>query len=250
MMKKISLLLLSIVLISFSYGHEKSDTTSKKQKRNTVRLNLTPLIINTNNLTLGYERLITPNQSLSINAGLLVFPQFLTSETLDVLSAEKGNRFGFTTSLDYRFYLSKRNGRPAPDGVYIGPFITYYHYSFGNTYHFGNSEIIKNDLEIDAAFSMTSVGFELGYQFIFWDKLSLDMILIGPSFSYYNGKVKVKGEFEVDEENEAYEYVKDRINEKYPWMKTFVDIDAINKGGVFDSPGVGFRYVIMIGFHF
>lgn len=249
-MKKIGLLLLGVLLVSFSFSQVKSDSNTYKQKKNTVRINLTPLIINTNNLTLGYERLITPNQSMSINVGLLMFPQFISDDSYDVVSAGKGNRFGFTTSLDYRFYLFKRNARPAPDGVYIGPYITYYQYSFGNTYHFGNSDVIKNDLEIEAAFSMTSVGFELGYQFVFWDRLTLDMILIGPSFSYYNGKVKVKGDFEVDEESEAYGYIKDRINEKYPWMKSFVDIDAINTGGRFDAPGVGFRYVIMVGFHF
>lgn len=249
-MKKLSLLVLSLLLINISYGQDISDSSSYKQKKNTVRLNLTPLIINTNNLTLGYERLITPNQSMSLNVGLLLFPQLLSNESTDVVTTGKGNRFGFTTSLDYRFYLSKRNARPAPDGVYIGPYITYYHYAFGNNVHFGNSEVIKNELDIDAAFSMTSIGFELGYQFVFWDKLTLDMILIGPSFSYYNGKVKVSGEIDLNEESEAYDYVKEQIKEKYPWMKTFVDLDAINAGGRFDAPGVGFRYVIMLGFHF
>ncbi|NPD45663.1 MULTISPECIES: DUF3575 domain-containing protein [unclassified Lentimicrobium] len=249
-MKKISLLLLVLLLVNLSYGQATSDSSTYKQKKNTIRLNLTPLIINTNNLTLGYERLITPNQSMSVNLGLLLFPQFLSDKSNDVITTGKGNRLGFTTSLDYRFYLSKRNARQAPDGVYIGPYMTYYRYAFGNNVHFGNSDVIKNDFDIDAAFSMTSLGFELGYQFVFWERLTLDMILIGPSFTYYYGMVKVSGEIEIDEESEAYDYIKERIKEKYPWMKTFVDIDAINKGGRFDAPGVGFRYVIMVGFHF
>jgi hypothetical protein len=90
----------------------------------------------------------------------------------------------------------------------------------------------------------------LGYQFVFWKRLSLDLILAGPSLSFYNGKINVNGDLELDEESDAYAYLHDKILDKYPWLETFINLDAINSGGSFNATAVGFRYVIQIGFRF
>ena len=103
-----------------------------KQKKNTIRWNITPLILNTNNITFGYERLVNKNQSFSINSGFLLFPIFLKENGTYVSAIKPGNRIGFTISGDYRFYLGKRNKFPAPNGVYIGPYFSHYQYAFEN----------------------------------------------------------------------------------------------------------------------
>jgi hypothetical protein len=97
---------------------------------------------------------------------------------------------------------------------------------------------------------MTSLGFELGYQFVFWERLTLDLILVGPSISYYSGKVNASADFELEEGSDAYEYIRNELIKKYPWLETFIDLDAINTGGKFDSTTFGFRYVLQIGFRF
>jgi hypothetical protein len=47
-------------------------------------------------------------------------------------------------------------------------------------------------------------GAELGYQFVFWNKVSLDMVLIGPGVGFYNIKAKAEGNL-TDAERERLE---------------------------------------------
>jgi len=224
------------------------DTTAIKQKKNTIRWNLTPMMINVTNVTLGYERIIKENQSISINAGLLLFPEFLDNDSLEISYVEHGNRIGFSTAIDYRFYLKTKNLNNAPEGVYIGPYITYYQYAFNSKLRVIDNETITNDVGIDANFKMLSLGFELGYQFLFWDRLTLDMILVGPSLSFYHARADFTGELGLDVEDG--EYIKDALLDKYPWLNTFMDLGAINASSATGKFGMGFRYVIQVGYHF
>lgn len=224
------------------------DTTAIKQKKNTIRWNLTPMMINVTNVTLGYERIIKENQSISINAGLLLFPEFLDNDSLEISYVEHGNRIGFSTAIDYRFYLKTKNLNNAPEGVYIGPYITYYQYAFNSKLRVIDNETIANDVGIDANFKMLSLGFELGYQFLFWDRLTLDMILVGPSLSFYHARADFTGELGLDVEDG--EYIKDALLDKYPWLNTFMDLGAINASSATGKFGMGFRYVIQVGYHF
>ena len=249
MKKRLLFLLFVYGLGGLLYGQDTITTTDHKQKKNIIRWNLTPMVINATNVTLGYERILKDNQSISINAGILLFPEFLNNDSLEISYVEHGNRVGFTTAIDYRFYLGKRNKRNAPDGVYIGPYFTYYQYAFDSKLRLIDNNDIINDLGIDASFKMASLGLELGYQFLFWDKMTVDLILVGPSISYYSAKVSLTGELGIDDEGDL-RYIKDQILKKYPWMDTFIELDAINTHGGFDSFAMGFRYVVQVGYHF
>jgi hypothetical protein len=46
-------------------------------------------------------------------------------------------------------------------------------------------------------FYIFNIGVELGYQFVFWKRLTLDFVLIGPAISYYGGKEVM---YELDED--------------------------------------------------
>jgi hypothetical protein len=132
--------------------------------------------------------------------------------------------------------------------VYIGPYITYYQYAFNSELRVIDNENIANDVGIDANFKMLSLGFELGYQFLFWDRLTLDMILVGPSLSFYHARADFTGELGLDVEDG--EYIKDALLDKYPWLNTFMDLGAINSSSATGKFGMGFRYVIQVGYHF
>jgi len=243
-------MLLFIGVFSVLAQDMKPDTAIVKQKKNTIRWNLTPMVINTTNLTLGYERILKENQSISINVGLLLFPDFLDNDSLEISYVEHGNKIGFSTAIDYRFYLGKRNLKNAPDGVYIGPYFTYYQYAFDSKLRVVDNDNIVNDIGINASFKMASLGFELGYQFLFWDRLTVDMILVGPSFSYYHASANFTGEIGLDTDSGEYLKLKQALLDKYPWLDTFVDLGAINKGEAVGAFGMGFRYVIQVGYHF
>jgi len=248
-MKKLFTIILLFVGVTTIMAQDLvKDTSAIKQKRNTIRWNLTPMMINVTNITLGYERIIKENQSMSVNAGLLIFPEFLDNDSLEISYVEHGDRIGFSTAIDYRFYIKSKNLHNAPEGVYIGPYISYYQYAFDSKLRIIDNEHIANDIGVDANFKMLSLGFELGYQFLFWDKLSLDMILVGPSVSFYHAKADFTGELGLDV-GEG-DYLKEQLLDKYPWLNTFMDLGAINSSGAASKFGMGFRYVIQVGYHF
>lgn len=247
-MKKLifSIITLFIVFSSYSQISQEND----KLKKNTIRWNIMPLLFDNSNITLGYERILKNNQSFSVNSGLFLLPKLFTNESSNAFFVEKFNRLGYSFAADYRFYLKKYNRLPAPAGVYIGPYFAHYHYGFDNTLLINNQENIQGHLDVSADFNMSSVGIELGYQFVFWDRLSLDLILLGPSISFYNAKLNASAEIDIDEDSDAYEYIHEKLLEKYPWLETFIDLDAINTGGKFNATSFGFRYVIQIGYRF
>ncbi len=247
-MKKISLLL-TILCLSILVSSQNTESI-KKERKNTIRWNPTTMVFNASNLTFGYERVLKNNQSFSFNIGFFRLPELISANNQYLSLEKKGGKLGFTIAADYRFYLKKYNAQPAPSGVYIGPYFANYRYQFDNTIIINNDGDFTANVGLEAGFSMTSIGFELGYQFVFWDRFSLDLILAGPSLSFYNGKIKVNGDLEIDEESEAYAYLHDKILEKYPWLETFIDLDAINSGGSFNATAAGFRYVIQLGFRF
>lgn len=247
-MKKLLFVLCLAIVVNGLVAQEVE--LEKPEYKNTIRWNPTPMMFNVSNITLGYERILKNNKSFSVNIGFFKLPELLP-ENGEYLSLEKkGGKLGFTVTGDYRFYLKKYNKKSPPAGVYIGPYFSYYRYSFDNKILINDNGDISTGIGLDASFGMTSLGFELGYQFVFWDRLSLDLILVGPSLSYYNGNISVETNIELDKESETYQRLHDLILDKYPWLETFIELDAINSGGKFDATGIGFRYVIQIGYRF
>jgi len=189
-MKKIILLLtfgFIICLIQPSLGQKGYEfPDSVDYKKNVIKWNLTPfLIFSKKNINIGYERVISPYRSISINAGYFELPQF-TKTLFDSLEIKNStDRSGFSVSGDYRFYFKKRNRKMAPDGLYWGVYGSYYHTQFKNDIVILNNPSIQGDLLFGAKLNIVNVGVELGYQFIIKERLSIDLIFMGASMSMY-----------------------------------------------------------------
>ena len=100
-----------------------------------------------------------------------------------------------------------------------------------------------------AQLNIHNIGFEFGYQMIFYDRISLDLILFGPSYSYYSGNFRLDGEITVDE-TELYNKIKDEISDSFPVFYNILLNSEIRSSGGFYTNGFGFRYVVQIGFLF
>jgi hypothetical protein len=248
-MRKPLLLILFTALFLLNASLGQDSLQIPKSKKNTIRWNMTPLMFSSNNFTLGYERVLKNNKSVSLNAGLFLLSSFFKDDA-KFYSIESSKRMGYTVTADFRFYLQKYNRQAAPAGVYIGPYISQYSYKFEASLFLNKQGEFNGFVDVDGAINMSSLGVQLGYQFIFWDRISLDLILIGPSLTYYYGKLGASVDVEIEEGSDAYEYIKEQIDEKYPWVKSLVQFDTIKTGGNFDLTAFGFRYVIQIGFRF
>jgi len=244
-----------LVLASFFSLKAQDSATVKKQHKNIIRFNLTnPMIFGEKSLLLGYERLVGKNQSFSINAGRAAFPapvRELVDSTLAV-RFELGKTYkdkGFTIAVDYRFYLKKENRFAAPRGVYVGPYYNYTHFERENNWSFvsnSTSGNVKTNLILD----VQMIGAQMGYQFLLWNRLALDFILIGPGIAFYNIKTEMDTDLSQGDEETLLQILRESIATRFPAYDFVIDKPEFDQSGSTRTASLGFRYVIHLGYNF
>ncbi|MDZ4716008.1 MAG: DUF3575 domain-containing protein [Cytophagales bacterium] len=133
---------------------------SAQEKSNVLKINILSPIVRT--LNVQYEKKISADGSLQLG---FFYTGFSTGGT---------SFSGFGITPEYRFYLSDTE---APQGIYIAPYLRYQ--SFDLTEDMSASK---------GAFTSFGGGLILGKQFIFKEKVVLDLF-IGPSYSPSTVKV-------------------------------------------------------------
>jgi len=105
---------------------------------------------------------------------------------------------------------------------------------------------------VDAKINITSIGAELGYQFNIRNRVTVDLILVGPSITSYKFNLEIEGGVNPpdDDPDETKEALRDFLYGKYPWMETLVDEGEVDVEGSNANWGFGFRYVLQIGYRF
>jgi hypothetical protein len=253
MSKKIFLLLFFLVPVFYAGFSQKKDSLRvipEPTYRNVIKLNPTPMMLwHKKNVTFSYEHVLNSRQSFTVGLGYLIFNNLLGDTILDIFKINTRKKYGVNFSFEYRFYLTNRNSRPVPDGLYVAPFFSTY------LYHFENGlDVIQTEepdfAELSGGFYAFNVGAALGYQFVLWKRLSIDLILIGPAMSYYGGKLNVKGELGLEKIKELNEEIYDKIIEKYPQADGVLVDKTFEKKGKVDLLSIGYRYVLQIGFIF
>jgi hypothetical protein len=126
--------------------------------QNVLKINILSPIVRT--LNIQYERVL--NESSAFQLGF-----FYTGYSDDVTTWR-----GFGITPEYRFYLSDS---PAPAGVFVAPFLRYQAFD------------VEDDIGGAAKFSAFGGGLIIGKQWLFKDKITLE-VFIGPS--YLVGEVK------------------------------------------------------------
>jgi hypothetical protein len=244
-------LFLCSVIISAQTLNGQDSIQAKRILKNTVRINLTnPMIFGDGCFMVGYERTIGKHQSVSANIGRFTLPRIvdINTDSINDITNET-NWKGFHGSIDYRFYLSKENKYNSPHGVYIGPYATYN--SYGRDFVFSSkTEAYTGELNANIKFSAATFGFQLGYQFIFWNRVTLDMILFGPGVGYYKFKADLGTNLDPEQEEELFKKINDALKEKIPGYSYVIDSGTFEKTGSYNTGGLGFRYVVMLGFRF
>lgn len=219
--------------------------------RNVIKLNPTPMLLwgDVGNITLSYERLIKKDMSLCFQAGYLMFPKILSDTVAGLVNITGGKKYGVNLAFDYRYYPTARNRRPAPDGLYLGGFLSYYGFNFSN-----NLDILDTDLDqnatINGRLNVVNLGVSVGYQFIFWKRFSLDLLMFGPSLSYYNGSLGIGGDLEPWEIEEIDEELVNALLDKYPWLSVLFKSQKLEFTGSKTKLSAGLRFSVQFGFHF
>jgi hypothetical protein len=236
-------------------GLSQNDTLVKKGDygyKNTIRYNLTnQWFFGTNNVIFGYERVIKPYQTASINFGLASFPE-LGSISLDSIELNKASTgSGFNLAFDYRFYLKNENRHLAPRGIYVGPYFSYNLMKRRNTLDaiFDNGSEVN--LELNHQLTIIATGFELGYQFVFLkDRLALDLILLGPGVGFYQYNANLGTSLSLENEGKVLEAIKNVLIEKYPGANIVFEGHSMRSRDVSYSANFNYRFVFQVGYRF
>lgn len=225
------------------------DSLWKETRKNTIRYNLSNALLFgfDKSIVLGYERLLSPHTSISINVGKSALPKFVGISTDSLVLTKDRKNTGFNASVDFRFYLRKENRYMIPRGLYIGPY-----YSFTKldreTQWRTISTTSENVFNVETDLKWHVIGAELGYQFVFWDRVTLDLVLAGPGLAFYN--VKARAETNLSDENmaELHEALMQLIQQRFPGFNYVFSDEQLSGNGTVSTTSLGFRYLIQIGY--
>lgn len=218
---------------------------------NVIKLNLSANVLYSPAFLVAYERVLTPNKSFSVEAGFITFPKIVSSLRDSIGLLDKVSDNGFKINADFRFYLKKENCHQAPHGFYIAPYIAYYHFKKVSGFTPTDTSFATGTLDFTFALNSPQIGGELGYQFSLWkDRLTIDLLLLGPSIAYYHAKLELSGNFDVNEENEYLDDLLKHLTENYPVFGDLVENQEVSSSGIADLFYGGFRYSVSAGFRF
>ena len=251
--KCLYLLLTGAALMAACQGYSQSvqADSSRKIYKNVIRYNLSgALVFGVDKyIVLGYERVLSPRKSVSINFGSAALPKLASIVTDSFKTEKSGDRKGYNFSIDYRFYLGKENKFNAPHGLYIGPYYSYNHFDNKQDWlHIasaGSSQVSTN-----SKLNISTVGFEVGYQFIIGKHFAIDMIMVGPGLGFYKYQATFTSNLSEAQKEQLKEALKQTITQKFPGMNYVFSDQKIDADGVMKSSTLGYRYIVHIGYNF
>ena len=240
------------VMTGVSANAQVADSLPKpaQEFKNSIKVNVSNQIIYDNAFQLNYERLINKSQTLNIFGGYNEFPGDVVIDLDNTKLGDAKKKSGYSFGADYRFYLSKVNKSDAPRGVYLAPFISYYHFNADRTLTYTDSIGTQSTSNLDTKISFTNIGCEFGYQFVLGKRWVIDAVMFGPAITNYSFKGKIQSNIPGLDENEALQAVIDALKEKLPLLDDLTSDQGVNKSGIETFWAVGFRYNISIGFRF
>src|SRR5436190_18475557 len=112
----------------------------KPTKKNIIKVNLTSGLLYDLPLLIEYERLLGSHQSFTIQAGYSKLPFETNTNSLRWTNDLQSS--GYNVTLDYRFYLRKENKDPAPHGIYLAPFVSYFHFANDRDLAFTDDSVV------------------------------------------------------------------------------------------------------------
>lgn len=207
---------------------------------------MTSWILYSSGIQLNYERILSKKRSITLYGGIIQFPMpsGITNSSMTFNSDKQ--RSGFSLGSEYRFYLSKENKYDAPHGIYLAPFVSFYHF---NNVRTGRDTLNSDFLTLNTTASFLNIGGELGYQFVIKKRFVIDCVMLGPAISSYYFNVKLYGSTSGDTNEKLLEIIA-ALKEKFPLLNDLTKSSGISSSGISNFWSLGFRYAIHIGYRF
>jgi hypothetical protein len=243
-------LIFAVIVIGLMPLPCNGQSDSVKHLKNSIRINVTnPMLFGSKYNVLGYERVVTDHQTFSVGIGRFALPKFRESDLDSLGLTDRYHDKGFHLSLDYRFYLKTENKYLAPRGIYLGPYYAFNYFNRELTWEL-NTSGFSGEVKSDVTLTTNLVGLQLGYQFVLWNRLSIDMILMGPGVWFFNLKTDFSNSLPPEDEALLLEEINAMLEEKFPGKDLAVTGNGFEASKTTSTKTMGFRYMINIGFRF
>jgi hypothetical protein len=221
-------------------------TSQEKILKNSLKINVTSWILYSNGIQLNYERLLSKKRSITVFGGIIQFPMPSAIANSNIVLNNNKTKSGFSLGSEYRFYLSKENKYDAPHGLYLAPFVSYYHF---NNERSGRDTLNGDYLTLSASVDFLNIGGELGYQFVIKKRFVIDCVMFGPALSGYYFNLKLEGNTSGNQSEKLQEIIA-ALKQKFPLLNDITKDTGISSSGVSNFWSLGFRYAIHIGYRF
>jgi hypothetical protein len=223
-----------------------------KQFKNTIHMNVSnPFIFGDRSIIFGYERVIGKRQSFTVDVGFTDFPSLDIIDDDSLKAKTITGQSGMHFSGDYRFYLGKENKYHAPHGVYIGPYFGYNKFEKDHTWTLTSTTGGEPfDVESKTTMSIATLGFQMGYQFVLWNRVTLDFTIVGPGVAHYNLKAALGTNLSEADKQKFFEKLNEALTEKFPGYGWTLGGGDFEKDGSTNTTSFGYKYVVLIGFRF
>ena len=213
--------------------------------KNIVKVNTAALLLN--NVSLLYERKLNEHWTVLAGTGYRwggSVPKVFGLGEVIVTSKSHGiNGFSFTPELRYYFNFCECGG--SPSGFYAGLYGRFTKYYGDLTFNVWNGSEYYDAL-VTTNLREFGAGIQLGYQFVFKQRWTVDIMFAGPRLSTY----KLKADLDSDDLEALVSAIEEEINERLEWLG--MDPISIDPSSELDTNFgfKNFRYAIGIGFFF
>lgn len=216
-----------------------------------MKLNPTQMLAyNKRNVVIAWEHAVKAHQTFEAKVGFFGLPRITGDTILNLAAITSRQSAGFQVGGSYRFYLKNRNVHYAPEGVYLGAFACYYYNQFQNTLNLYHSTKTYSGVVLNSQTSILSVGFELGYHFVFKNHLTIDMVLAGPDITYLAASLKLRGNWDNQYNEEFMGGLYSQLVERYPPLGQVIHRGEFKTSGIVDHWLPFYKYIIQIGWNF
>lgn len=218
------------------------------ENKNMVKLNL--LALTAGNISLQYERLITPKTTVGVTVNMMPSKGLPFSNSIEsfvddqetTAQLEQISVSSFSVTPEIRFYL----GTEGYKGFYIAPFVRYgtYNVDLPLTYDYEGEE---ESIMIDGTVKAFSGGFAIGAQWRVYKDFYIDWMIMGPHYGSATGTLEGNRSLNQSEQDA----IRNSLNDlDIPVVDFEYEVNDSGAKAKLDGPWAGIRASIGIGYRF
>ena len=213
--------------------------------KNIVKVNTAALLFS--NVSLLYERKLNEHWTVLAGTGYRwggSVPKVLGLGDV-IVSSETNGITGFSITPELRYYFNFCECGGSPSGFYTGLYTRFTKYYGDLTFNVWNGSEYYDAL-VTSNLREFGAGIQLGYQFVFKQRWTVDIMFAGPRLSTY----KLKADLESDDLEALVSAIEEGINER----RAAIGMDPISIDPSAELKAnfgfKNFRYAIGVGFLF